>query len=94
MSNYCGLVNKNAKCHCRKRIKPAINNGRIDPDHLLFAAPSLLPDDHQLKRYKKEMEHLHDTATIFRSQPQYESPSALRKAIRDILNSDTYNLLR
>jgi len=37
MSSHCGLANPANPCRCRKRVKTAIELGRVDPDRLLFA---------------------------------------------------------
>src|SRR5262245_34182581 len=36
MNNQCGLVNTNNPCRCPKKTKGFINDGHVDPDHLLF----------------------------------------------------------
>ncbi len=36
MNNQCGLVNKNNPCRCPKKTKGFIEQGHVDPHHLLF----------------------------------------------------------
>jgi RNA polymerase sigma factor (sigma-70 family) len=36
MNNQCGLVNTNNPCRCPKKTKGFINEGHVDPHHLLF----------------------------------------------------------
>jgi RNA polymerase sigma factor (sigma-70 family) len=38
MTSHCGLVNPANACRCRKRVKVAIELGRVDPQRLLFAS--------------------------------------------------------
>ncbi|WP_339909958.1 RNA polymerase sigma factor [Symmachiella dynata] len=38
MNNQCGLVNANNPCRCRKKTKGFIEDGHVDPQHMLFAA--------------------------------------------------------
>jgi RNA polymerase sigma factor (sigma-70 family) len=37
MNNQCGLVNKANPCRCAKKTRGFIEQGQVDPDHLLFA---------------------------------------------------------
>jgi Sigma-70, region 4 len=41
MRDRCGLVNPANACRCHKRVKPAIELGRVQPDKLLFATHPL-----------------------------------------------------
>jgi len=36
MNNQCGLVNKNNPCRCPKKTRGFIEQGHVDPHHLLF----------------------------------------------------------
>jgi len=36
MNNQCGLVNANNPCRCPKKTKGFVNDGHVDPHHLLF----------------------------------------------------------
>jgi RNA polymerase sigma factor (sigma-70 family) len=36
MNNQCGLVNKSNPCRCPKKTRGFIENGHVDPAHLLF----------------------------------------------------------
>lgn len=36
MQNQCGLVNEKNPCRCPKKTKGFINEGHVDPEHLLF----------------------------------------------------------
>jgi len=36
MNNQCGLVNKNNPCRCPKKTRGFIEQGHVDPEHLLF----------------------------------------------------------
>jgi hypothetical protein len=38
MNNQCGLVNQKNPCRCPKKTKGFIDQGHVDPHHLLFAA--------------------------------------------------------
>jgi hypothetical protein len=36
MNNQCGLVNKENPCRCPKKTRGFIEQGHVDPHHLLF----------------------------------------------------------
>lgn len=38
MQRRCGLFDPTNPCRCRRRLRTAIELGRVDPDHLLFAS--------------------------------------------------------
>jgi RNA polymerase sigma factor (sigma-70 family) len=42
MNNQCGLVNKANPCRCAKKTRGFIEQGQVDPDHLLFAPHHLI----------------------------------------------------
>lgn len=84
MKKNCGIINPEASCRCHKQIKPAIRKGRVDPDHLLFAAPKQLQDDGMLKKRVRKIEELHEAASVYRSHPNHEAPDAMLDKIRQI----------
>lgn len=93
MKANCGLIDKEASCRCHKQIKSGIKKGRVDPDHLLFAAPKQLRDDGMIKSRVSEMEELHEVAAVYRSQPTNKAPNAILDKIRQILDSESYQIL-
>ena len=76
----CGLVNPTNPCRCHKKVKPAMAQGLIDPDHLLFAtegAPMVLIG---------EIEATERAVALYRSNPQYQAPGVLVEAIKELLS--------
>jgi hypothetical protein len=61
---YCGLVDPDRACHCRRRVPAAVARGRVDPEHLVFAS-------HPARggQATREMQFLHDAAALMRSHP-------------------------
>jgi hypothetical protein len=68
-------------------VKAAIQNGRVQPDHLHFAG-GVDPG-----AAISEMEQLHDLASLMRNHPDYQAPEAVTTAIRTVLKSGKYKLL-
>jgi RNA polymerase sigma factor (sigma-70 family) len=88
MRGHCGLVNATARCTCAGRIAPAIETGRVDPRHLLFAqrgdpAPRRIP----VLEAVEEMEHLHEIAAIHQSHPHPRVPERVGEEIRRVLET-------
>jgi RNA polymerase sigma factor (sigma-70 family) len=75
--SYCGLVGREAPCHCSKRVARASELGRI--------RRSAAADD-ELRAAASEMESLHTTAELMRSHPEYRAPDGLAHRIRAVLD--------
>ncbi|MBI3857994.1 MAG: RNA polymerase sigma factor [Planctomycetes bacterium] len=91
MGEHCGLVDSGAACRCARRIAPALKAGRVDPAHLLFARPG--SGNPRLRRPVEEMEKLHRTAALFRSQPDAAAPESLLRRIRSALEGGRLSIL-
>jgi hypothetical protein len=87
VGDHCGLVTEAAACRCDRRVKAAIQNGRVHPDDLHFAG-GLDP-----AAAISEMEQLHDLASLMRNHPDYQAPEAVTTAIRTVIKSGKYKLL-
>ncbi len=88
MEAYCGLVSSEAECSCRRRVPRALERGRIDPRHLLFAghgeaSSRRLP----VLEAVGEMERLHEIAAIHQSHPRFRTPVRVTDAVRQVLQS-------
>ena len=88
VSVHCGLVNRSTACRCDRRVNAALHAGRVDPNHLNFAR-DMDPED-----AIGEMERLHDLASLMRSHPRYQAPSAVIEAVQSVIASDEYRILR
>jgi len=74
-SESCGLVSDNAKCSCDKKIKCAINKGRINPNNMYLG-------NNCEDTYSKVKQNLKETKTelkslfLQKSVPLYQSPES------------------
>jgi RNA polymerase sigma factor (sigma-70 family) len=94
MSEHCGLVNTGAACSCARRVAPAIQRGRVDPAHLLFAGHAAAADMHlPVLEAVGEMERLHEIAAIHQLHPQYRLPQHVAAEIRRTLETAAPRLL-
>jgi RNA polymerase sigma factor (sigma-70 family) len=88
VSVHCGLVNTSAKCRCDRRVRAALRNGRIQPDHLHFAG------DVDAEAAVGEMERLYDLASLMRNHPDYHAPDSVTGAVRSAIASGGYKILQ
>lgn len=85
MAGNCGIANPDNPCRCTRRIGVAVNSGRVDPQHLLFAGH---PSRRRVRQGVAEMERLDAAAAIFRSHPDFAAPERVATEISRLLDAD------
>lgn len=88
MMGKCGLVNPENPCRCRRRVKTAVEKGRVDPRRLLHATsarrarefPGILSEIRALEETRR-------AAALYRSQPSPEPDPAFVTGVRDLLST-------
>jgi RNA polymerase sigma factor (sigma-70 family) len=87
MARKCGLVNPASPCRCARRVDHAVQVGRVDPEHLLFATHlvRVAPDD-STREVVREMDQLHSAADLLRGHPDYAAPGKATEVIRSLLD--------
>jgi len=102
MAAHCGLVSESAACRCERRVRAAVDGGRVRPERLLFAhgaadaAPHSrrqLPVREQVGEQVLEMDRLHRMAGVFRSHPRYRAPERVLQQVRRVLTSGRFSVL-
>jgi len=94
MADHCGIISPERPCRCHRRIKPALQTGRVVPSQLLFAgAPIASPERSLLRRHVDEMESLHEAAALFRSHPCYGATDQIVDRVRRLIETDAYGIL-
>src|SRR5262245_21528074 len=86
MTARCGLVNRANPCRCRRRVATAIDQGRVDPAHLLFASsldrarrfPQVLDQIRQLEETRR-------AAALYRSHPDSAPSGSFVAWLRQVL---------
>ncbi|MGH7451026.1 MAG: RNA polymerase sigma factor [bacterium] len=82
----CGLVNPQNKCRCRRRVNHALQMGRVDPRHLLFA--------HDIERARRfpeilreirRLEEAQRAVALYRSHPAPAVAESFVAMVRDLL---------
>ncbi len=82
LSDYCGEYGAGA-CRCAKRVDYAIQNHRLQPDHLDFTAACPAPLAIEVK---EAMEEIDGYAQQFSFCKTYQSPAHVRAFLQDFLN--------
>lgn len=85
LEKYCGLCD--GMCSCEKRVPYAIEQHRLQPDHLEFSALHVL-DKEILEEYCETMEIIDEAADIFETMPHYYATIDTREFIRNLIHSD------
>jgi hypothetical protein len=84
----CGLVEPTNACRCSRRVKTAIEQSRIDPDHLLFA--SAVEQSRRFPAVVAEIRKLDKTrraAALYRSHPIPKPNDSFGTWLREVLDT-------
>ncbi len=83
----CGLVSPDRRCRCRRRVRRALELGRVDPQRLLFASDAV-----RAKRFPailaeiRRLEEARRAVALYRSHPDYRAPEALGQEILHLID--------
>ncbi len=81
MNNNCGLHNSVNSCRCAKRVATNIQQGRINPDRLLFAQSSV---DDMMHEKILQMDEISRAGALYRTHPTYDAPQMLQEILAKI----------
>jgi RNA polymerase sigma factor (sigma-70 family) len=86
----CGQVSTTAACRCERMLAPAISNGRIDPEGLLFATASskVTSVRRRLVKVVEGLDATTRTVLLFREHPNYPPKTAFKAWLKQLLASD------
>lgn len=87
MQGHCGLINTKNPCRCHKRINSGLENGRINPKQLNFA------DKFSEQEVVSQVEELITVATLYKTQPIYDTPEKIVNEIKQLLGSGEFPIL-
>jgi RNA polymerase sigma factor (sigma-70 family) len=79
-TSYCGLVAKEAPCHCSRRVARAEQLGRVHRGQRTLA--------HEAEVARQEMESLHTVAALMRAHPDYRAPQHVVDTVTRVLASE------
>ncbi|MFQ5650120.1 MAG: RNA polymerase sigma factor [bacterium] len=94
MQQKCGIINSANKCHCDRRIDPAIKKGRLDRRNLLFTGPAVMVRARKtVQHHVQEMEELERIAALYRSHPDYAAPHGFLQHLEELIQSSRFDIL-
>lgn len=87
MGGNCGLLDPDNACRCSRQVGPAVRDGRIDPNGLLFAAHPVRSrrGADLLAERVREMDEFERAAALFRGHPDYAAPGALGERLKEMV---------
>ena len=77
LDSHCGVYNPQNNCRCNKRIKSAINCGRITKNNLYFAD--------KLEIYNDEMEELNSMTGIYQNHGTFKSDTDIVGQLNELI---------
>lgn len=92
LNDYCGEYGY-GKCHCINRVNYAIQNHRISPTNLDFAAATPISPK-TIAEVKEAMETIDDLSQKFSFCKTYQSPEVLKKFIRKFLAGTALSVIQ
>ena len=92
LEKYCGEFGCGT-CKCKDRINYAIQNHRINPEHLDYTSASAIPEQTILD-VKEAMEEIDDLAQTFSFSKLYSSTEQITESIKSFLNSATLSTVK
>lgn len=80
----CGLANACARCSCDRKLKGAVQRGRVQPGHVFFSQGT--PDAHSdIQRRVNETTEALKAITLQRSVGRFKSPDSLGHEIQRLV---------
>ena len=90
LKEYCGAYGSGT-CRCANRVNYAIQNHRINPAHLDFAAAK--PTEIMVE-VKRAMEDIDGLSQEFSFCKTYQSPASLKEFIRKFLDGPSFSVVQ
>ncbi len=92
LGEYCGEYGA-GRCKCKERVNYAIQNHRINPQQLDYAAATEIPMQTMLD-VKSAMEDIDDLSQDFSFCKPYQSPERTKRLIQEFLDSVQFSIIQ
>ena len=92
LGQYCGEYGA-GRCKCKERVNYAIQNHRINPQQLDYAAATEIPMQTMLY-VKSAMEDIDDLSQDFSFCKPYQSPERTKRLIQEFLDSVQFSIIQ
>ncbi len=96
MESKCGLVDPKNPCRCEKQLGYKVLHEKLAPNRLLFAGKPLIPagGEVDVRKGMLDLQEIDRTVALYRDLPEYAVPETLLEAIKQLLNSGKFEILR
>ena len=81
LQNNCGIINKQNKCRCDKKVDSSIKNGFIKPDNLLFTQNT------KSTNLIEAIGEIQSEVELYRTNPDYHAPETLLVEVKRIVTT-------
>ncbi|HEX6480360.1 MAG TPA: sigma-70 family RNA polymerase sigma factor [Ktedonobacteraceae bacterium] len=96
MESECGLVDPKNPCRCEKQLGYKVLHEKLASNRLLFAGKPLIPMDGEVdvRKGMLDLQEIDRTVALYRDLPEYAVPETLLEAIKQLLNSGKFEILK
>ena len=93
MIKNCSMINPSNTCQCKVMAMHHINSRLIDPENPRFVShPSHGPQKAAAKSRLQELDELGRVTALFRSHPEYAAPDAFVGIVKQLVDSQRFEL--
>lgn len=79
MNKNCGLINPEARCKCRRRLKVALDKGRIDPERIMYKT-----ENKKISAYISVLNEIDEIAKVYQNNPFFEKRDLFNQYLEKI----------
>lgn len=95
MSSKCSLIKTENPCSCDRQARHHANEGRMGTERMTFAAhPCRKRKEPGIAAGLTELDEMKRVSALFRSEPSFQAPGMLTELLRELVQSESYSLMR
>jgi RNA polymerase sigma factor (sigma-70 family) len=94
MRHWCGLYDADNPCRCAGQVDAMVARGLLSSSDLYLSGQKTRPNRARLDRAADEVNEMLRVAEVLRGPTSYIAPSALVSGLRELIDSQRFELLR
>jgi len=94
MRHWCGLYDSDNPCRCAGQVDAMVARGLLSSGDLYLSGQKTRPNRARLDRAADEVNEMLRVAEVLRGPASYLAPSALVVGLRELIDSERFELLR
>src|SRR6478736_253370 len=94
MRHWCGLYDSDNPCRCAGQVDAMVARGLLSSSDLYLSGQKTRPNRARLDRAADEVNEMLRVAEVLRGPASYLAPSALVVGLRELIDSERFELLR